>query len=883
MRSACCAEKVRIRFLLGLNKGDEMKPEVARRRIEAFERRFGKTHLIFACHAAFPLALTPDLLYKLWANFQRDIHGFVLGIPWVAVADLLLSSLCDEVGRELYEMDTAVRNSLLNRLKDDEYFGQQRINELSDFLLVYVRQQLQSNDQEVRDFAQAQRWTALAYVKPEEAAYELKLALEQSYLQDKSEGVRLASLIETFTEPLAGFEPLLVLASEIGKGKYIDDDRLKKQGGKGSTEIHYSQFTLEPEPKVVKLAILTFVGNFDIGFNVLLKISLEGNIPFIKHRGRLPSTSEIPHRYQNWQYLYRSNQNFTRLERRAGIISNMSPDELRIAAQLLQKDLNNWLISNSFQLIRDEILNILSHSDEVRVIIKAEDNLLRRLPWHLWDILDHFPQIEVAISARVTERVQTKHFFRRKVRILAVLADSHLIDYRVEREIIENLNAETLFLVEPSKQNLYENIRDEKGWDIFFFAGHGLRTVDVDTGILYINPHESLTMSELKDGFKPSIERGLQLGIFNTCEGVGLGKAEFGDLGIPQIITMRDVVSDVLAQRFLEYFIGAFSEGKSLYLSVKQAREGLRELEGENPCASWLPVIVQDPAVTPPTWSDLSPHFSTLRTKIKFTDKELLKAVISDLGIKVKINDYVRGRKNMRTRADIVAVLEGDCDLGWCQNSDGSFDLIADLWGVSKNYNQTKLINAINWRCSFYVFKQKEPNNYDRLKDCLKSVLQRGILQEEQEVIIYTAAWLQAYTEDFEVRQQYLKLVEKCGTVEQQNDALSQTAAWLQEHPNNLEIREQYLAVVKKLGIRGQKQKEFPVISPTHSFRVGQVLEAKVTSIKGNQVTYEIVGTIKLTEKEPKNSKYLLENQVVQVKVIQLKEDGTLKKVKKLD
>ena len=217
MRSACCGEKVRIRFLLGLNKGNEMKPEVARRRIEAFERRFGKTHLIFACHAAFPLALTPDLLYKLWANFQRDIHGFVLGIPWVAVADMLLSSLCDEVGRELYEMDTAVRNSLLNRLKEDENFGQQRINELSDFLLVYVRQQLQSNDQEVRDFAQAQRWTALAYTRPSEAARELALALKNAYQQDRSEVVRMASLVETFAEPLAEFEPLLVYARSIDK------------------------------------------------------------------------------------------------------------------------------------------------------------------------------------------------------------------------------------------------------------------------------------------------------------------------------------------------------------------------------------------------------------------------------------------------------------------------------------------------------------------------------------------------------------------------------------------------------------------------------------------------------------------------------------------
>ncbi|WP_414579695.1 hypothetical protein [Anabaena sp. CCY 9402-a] len=40
----------------------QVKPEVLNRRIELFEKRFGKAHLYLAYHAAFPLALTPDLL-----------------------------------------------------------------------------------------------------------------------------------------------------------------------------------------------------------------------------------------------------------------------------------------------------------------------------------------------------------------------------------------------------------------------------------------------------------------------------------------------------------------------------------------------------------------------------------------------------------------------------------------------------------------------------------------------------------------------------------------------------------------------------------------------------------------------------------------------------
>jgi Protein of unknown function (DUF1257) len=87
-------------------------------------------------------------------------------------------------------------------------------------------------------------------------------------------------------------------------------------------------------------------------------------------------------------------------------------------------------------------------------------------------------------------------------------------------------------------------------------------------------------------------------------------------------------------------------------------------------------------------------HFSTLRTKI--TDAEVLKNSLRDLGITTKSEADVRGYQGQRVRADIVAVLEGEYDLGWSQNADGTFDLIADLWGVAKKHNQTELINSIN-------------------------------------------------------------------------------------------------------------------------------------------------------------------------------------------
>jgi DNA replication protein DnaC len=87
-------------------------------------------------------------------------------------------------------------------------------------------------------------------------------------------------------------------------------------------------------------------------------------------------------------------------------------------------------------------------------------------------------------------------------------------------------------------------------------------------------------------------------------------------------------------------------------------------------------------------------HFSTLRTRI--TDTEILVKSLQDLGITVKREADVRGAKGQTFRADIVAVLEGNYDIGWSRNGDGTFDLIANLIGLAKWHDYTELINSIN-------------------------------------------------------------------------------------------------------------------------------------------------------------------------------------------
>ncbi|MCU0544428.1 MAG: hypothetical protein MUE44_20010 [Oscillatoriaceae cyanobacterium Prado104] len=80
--------------------------------------------------------------------------------------------------------------------------------------------------------------------------------------------------------------------------------------------------------------------------------------------------------------------------------------------------------------------------------------------------------------------------------------------------------------------------------------------------------------------------------------------------------------------------------------------------------------------------------------------------------------------------------------------------------------------------------------------------------------------------------------------------------------------------------VESARQVEIAKAISSYSFAIGQIIEAKVTAVKGNKVTYEILGSIRLTEKEPKKAQSLSEQQVVKVEVLDLKEDGSPKKVK---
>ena len=358
-----------------------------------------------------------------------------------------------------------------------------------------------------------------------------------------------------------------------------------------------------------KLVVLRLDGDFNQGFRAMLEIGPEGDRPETEMTGKLPPAPELAALYSDWQTIYRSLGKSTRIIKLKEVEIdrpfNKRIEECRTLADELRDRLNTWLRTESFFSIRETWLEEVSASDEVRVMIRANNLQLWQLPWHEWDLLKRYSHAEIGFSALVYKlppKPETPSC-QEKVRILAILGNSKGLQVEEDRKQLKILRGAAItYLVKPQRQELNDRLWEQR-WDILFFAGHS--QTEGERGRIYLNQTDSLTLDELRYALKKAVEGGLQLAIFNSCDGLGLAR-ELEQLHIPQLIVMREPVPDEVAQTFLTYFLKSFASGKSLYRAVREARQRLQGLEDKFPCASWLPVICQNPAAVPFTWPELS-------------------------------------------------------------------------------------------------------------------------------------------------------------------------------------------------------------------------------------------------------------------------------------
>ncbi len=349
--------------------------------------------------------------------------------------------------------------------------------------------------------------------------------------------------------------------------------------------------------------------------------------------GSLPAVPGLARSIQQWQTLYfalyahlgwrRSARDSFEFDDDGADVSHISQAEFVAVCQQLQTGLNQWLNSDGFGQIQRQIRTYLNPNDRIRIAIAANDNSLLQLPWHLWQLLDDYPTAEIALSPAEYARSQPTPASIKpaQVSILAILGNSQGIDVEYDRQILSQLpQADIHWLIEPSSNQLQAQLWDRK-WDLLFFAGH---SSSQGRGCIQINATETLTIDRLKYGLKRAIANGLKLAIFNSCDGLGLAR-DLADLRIPQTIVMRQPVPDRVAQEFLKTFLQAFASGQSLYYSVREAREKLQLLESEFPCATWLPVICQNPAEPAAVWADWCQTESNLEIQTDRLGSDLAK------------------------------------------------------------------------------------------------------------------------------------------------------------------------------------------------------------------------------------------------------------------
>lgn len=358
-------------------------------------------------------------------------------------------------------------------------------------------------------------------------------------------------------------------------------------------------------------------GSFEQGFTVSLQVREDHRSLIAELEGRLPANLEIESLYFCWQQAFRSLTAHNRSsiddwEIDHHLVTHRSTREdieaCRQFSKALEASMRTWLQSSSegWQRIRERLAKELaSHADRIRFVVQARDPQLWKLPWQAWDLFHDYPQVGIGYSLPDFEQQEHRDRTTRntkQVRILAVLGDSSQLDLQPDEAAIQQVeNANSLFLYQPTAQDLIRQLRDDRGWDIFFFAGHS-RT-EQQTGRIYLNNEESLEVDQFRNALREAIRKGLKIAIFNSCDGLGLAQ-RFANLNIPAVICMQEEVPDPVAQSFLKEFLVEYAKDQGLYTAVRRSQERLEEFQ-DLPGATWLPIIYQNPAEIPPTWQSL--------------------------------------------------------------------------------------------------------------------------------------------------------------------------------------------------------------------------------------------------------------------------------------
>ena len=354
-----------------------------------------------------------------------------------------------------------------------------------------------------------------------------------------------------------------------------------------------------------KRIVLTLLQKSEQGYPASLTIhsqsSASGVIQVTGFLPPIPPALQVA--LQNWQLPYQ-----TLLASRAYRITLQGEAQFSWPekARTLVEALNTWLNSGTqhWQKIRDTLLQALSQGEATQLFLQTGAVELQQLPWSAWDVLSScLPSPEVILSPPEIHQpdlaASPRH--RRQPRILVVLGANAQLDLQPDRQKLTQFGqsgADIHCLDQPDRQTFLEALWDKQGWDIFYFGGHS------GDGLIGLNPQAQLAPhQDFKQGMREAIAKGLQLAIFNSCDGLQLAN-ELAKLNLPRTIVMREPVPDKVAQDFVAFLLSALKQKQPLAASVQEARRKLEDAWTYHyPGCNWLPIIFQHPDLPSCQWN----------------------------------------------------------------------------------------------------------------------------------------------------------------------------------------------------------------------------------------------------------------------------------------
>ncbi|MGB3404062.1 MAG: CHASE2 domain-containing protein [Microcoleaceae cyanobacterium] len=251
-------------------------------------------------------------------------------------------------------------------------------------------------------------------------------------------------------------------------------------------------------------------------------------------------------------------------------------------AKLLDR-FHHWLLSPELFPIRREIANAASqsHVEWVDVFLTCISPELARFPWETWQIGTDINAVGKIRIARTPSNIQYEAVrpLRRKPRILAIFGDDTGVNLELDREALEQEFSHICQLKfegwkqgetdsNELKTRICKAIADQKGWDILFFAGHS-NEARLTGGELQIAPKMSMFISELEPCLKQAKRNGLQFAIFNSCSGIDIAESLI-NLGLNQVVVMREPIHNKVAQDFLPQFLQCLAEHKDVHEALRE-------------------------------------------------------------------------------------------------------------------------------------------------------------------------------------------------------------------------------------------------------------------------------------------------------------------------